>query len=1053
MLINMNFINKNKYYIFIGFCILVSVSYVLLNFYKENVKLNDEQKVGASSWLSGYTYRQLVNVSSGAVAPGTNYVPSIRISNKVNPIASSTWIVNGKTYNYRLPITIKENTGQALTNQKVRAYIDTAWLKANGYVDGSSSGNTVEFTGSSSSQVLTYYFATSLYNSKTSQYFFYIDIGAYQSTTTYMYFDPDNTGVSTNWVDPATVGYYYNDTNWSATTSSFNIRWIDDNSNNNAYRDSWVWFGGPTNGMAVNYTYGGTTYTATITPKTIYDLANYSAYGCSTSTTSVVQAGDASTVNLGNYERFYGTGIPGGATINSAKMYYWPFSNLSGTTVRTNLQVENSTSTANFASTTCALIAARSYSSVVAWDSIPAWTTGNYYYSNDIKSILQPLVGSLVFQNTFYATSSLYNMPIVNVPSLFTADVYLDGLAQDWPYDVVFTTSDGVSQLNFTTERETEYSDAQDFIMFHPKAVGSFEANSVYQVYIYYGKNTNLTYSSYLSDNQVYALSEHFDATSTNSWLTSGGSWSISPQQMAANKAGVYRNTRNPVLVQKNGLWYQFYINTNSIAPGILFTTSAMTTKDFRHWNLLGDVFNDYSTANVNASVYSNPSEYFGNIATSTDGTYWAGLTVCSYSPGLGLASSSDLINWRKCTATTSLSLVDTTAKCGTTTKPFDWSIAYDQPNNMWYAFATNCHLVGSTSVGMVVATSTGANPCADTWKAQGYVPYFTDLPNLVYQENYDIKKINSTWYLFYSGDYLLAAPQKIGIATSSNLANMSGWKNNGYINKPRYSFEESLQGTGKFWIGDDGLYYMTYTAEPYFYYIYNIGDAFSPLILVDNYVGLATTTAARFAASSTDWDATNMDNMLYQSASTTNLLSRATTTTVYGNISMVTDMMTRWTSNNQRIGVTWRENAGDFYAANFVPGNGSYNGDLQVWKVIGGSWGLMSSTTLNFPYWVGSEIHRIRVQSYNGYDIVGYSAYGESWTTVFASTTSYLANTGNIGVFTYGIQGYFNNLFISPFVYPDVSFGGQGVEIPAARQPILGAGRIRLRGKNFIIK
>ena len=1027
-----------KYLPLIGLTVLFLGLVGFLYFKNIKPEIKDETKLGG--FYGGYANAQTVGITSGAVAPGANYVPEIKISNKENPIASSTYIINGKTYHHRIQLGVTENYGQTLTDYRVRFYLDTNFLWKYGFISSTSLGADFEFTGANGSTTLAYYHSVSTANNpnsstaKASPYFVKMSLSANQSTTTFMYFDSAVTATSSNFLDPANYPLsYYSSTGWDAS-SSLDVVWNDNGSTAGAYRDSFGWFGGaPYISLVLNYTYSGTTYDATTTPAKGADFLNYSDFGSTCSTSSVfMSAGNVYLIYIYRSNiRFENTGIPAGATINSARLYFYAYDTQSANTVKTTLKLETATSTLDFSTSSCAQVFARSTSvASTTWNSIPAWTANNHYYSANFSSLVQTNVGTLVSYNPFYATSSLYYMPLVSVPNLFQADIYLNGDSLDWPYDIDFAAQDGSTILNYTTEYETEVSAQQDFVIFHPKIIDYIDANSTYTIYLYYGKDTNLTRSSYFNANNVYTLNEPFDATSTNSWKTTGGSWSISNQQMPSNKAGIYRNTRNPVLVQKDGLWYQFYINTNGLAPSLTWHTSAMTTKDFVHWNLLGDVYQDYSPYTVNQSgIYQLVQEYWGNIATSSDNTYWAGYSS-NGSNDFGLASSSDLTHWSRCNVSLTSALLDTSAKCSTT--PFDYSIAYDQPNNMWYAFGTNCHLVGSTSQGFVVATTTGSNPCNSNWHAQGFVKWFNDLPFLLYQENIDVKKFGNTWYMFYSGDHNLSAPQRVGVATSSDLSNMRGWKNNGYINKPAYAFEMSLQGTGKVWQGSDSTYYMLYTAEPYWYSIYNVGDAFSPLIMVDNYVGLATSTSADFTASSTNWHATLMNNMLHQSSSSVNLLARATTSATYGNISFVTDMMTNWNANNQRVGVTWREQSGNnYYAANFVPGNGTYNGDFQVWKVINGSWTSLSSTTLNFPYWEGAAIHRIRVQTYNGLDIVSYSAYGENWTVAYSATDADLANTGMVGTFTYGMEGYFNNLTVQPFVYPEVTFAGTVIPPP----------------------
>jgi len=70
--------------------------------------IQDAMPANAAGFLAGYSYRQPLAVITSSTAPGANYVPSIRISNLANPIQSSTYTVNSKTYHYRIQIILQD---------------------------------------------------------------------------------------------------------------------------------------------------------------------------------------------------------------------------------------------------------------------------------------------------------------------------------------------------------------------------------------------------------------------------------------------------------------------------------------------------------------------------------------------------------------------------------------------------------------------------------------------------------------------------------------------------------------------------------------------------------------------------------------------------------------------------------------------------------------------------------------------------------------------------------------------------------------------------------
>ena len=160
------------------------------------------------SWLSGWQYRKSHTINGSSAGAVTDYQVRIRVhygegsdsgedvylNNLKYNVESGNWTVDGNTYNYRLKITVKENSGSNLTDYQVKIVIDTAWLVSKGYA--TSSGNEVRFTQSDGSTLLSFWRENSFNQSETVYWVKIPSLSANSEIYIYMYFDPDLTSAS-----------------------------------------------------------------------------------------------------------------------------------------------------------------------------------------------------------------------------------------------------------------------------------------------------------------------------------------------------------------------------------------------------------------------------------------------------------------------------------------------------------------------------------------------------------------------------------------------------------------------------------------------------------------------------------------------------------------------------------------------------------------------------------------------------------------------------------------------------------------------------------------
>jgi len=178
-------------------------------------------------WLYGWRYRKKHVINGSTAGAVTDYQVRIRVhygegsdsgedvylNNPKYHIESGSWTVDGNTYSYRLKITVKENSGNNLTDYQVKIVIDTAWLVSKGYA--TSTGNEVRFTQSDGSTLLSFWRENSFNQSETVYWVKIPSLSANSSIDIYMYFDPDLTGVSDASDGEATFIFFDNFETWS----------------------------------------------------------------------------------------------------------------------------------------------------------------------------------------------------------------------------------------------------------------------------------------------------------------------------------------------------------------------------------------------------------------------------------------------------------------------------------------------------------------------------------------------------------------------------------------------------------------------------------------------------------------------------------------------------------------------------------------------------------------------------------------------------------------------------------------------------------------------
>ena len=311
--------------------------------------VTDIGTVHATGWLGGYSYHKSLVVTSSSTAPGVNYVPTIKISPYSNPIstASSSWTVNGTTFHYRIAIPVTEDNGATLANYYVRMQVNTIWLNNNGYFRSGGAGDEAEFTNSAGT-VLPYYYDTTLFNQASSTYWVKMSLGIGQSTTTYMYFDP-NAATSTSYtpVSVTTNGYSSSTTvQVSATGDDMRYYTTTYASTTCATSTSYAWFDGGDDGLG---------YTGR------------------------------------SSARFLNVSIPRAATITSSSLTLVAYNAQSATTTRTYIHGEAADNAPQI--TTCSDFLNRTRTTAsTEWDSIPSWTASSTYVSPDLSAPIQEIV-------------------------------------------------------------------------------------------------------------------------------------------------------------------------------------------------------------------------------------------------------------------------------------------------------------------------------------------------------------------------------------------------------------------------------------------------------------------------------------------------------------------------------------------------------------------------------------------------------------------------------------------------------------------------------------
>ena len=100
------------------------------------------------SWgfaLTGYTnHKNIVLTGSTAGQAAAGYVIPISVSPDADPVESGTWTVNSTVYKYRVPISVVEVTGGALTNYPCLVEINTKALYQRGFISATQTGDEFE---------------------------------------------------------------------------------------------------------------------------------------------------------------------------------------------------------------------------------------------------------------------------------------------------------------------------------------------------------------------------------------------------------------------------------------------------------------------------------------------------------------------------------------------------------------------------------------------------------------------------------------------------------------------------------------------------------------------------------------------------------------------------------------------------------------------------------------------------------------------------------------------------------------------------------------------
>ena len=943
--------------------------------------------------IAGYHNSWLVPINGSATAATpAGYLQSLWVSQYPDPIETGSWVVNSKTYNSRLPISVLDTTESTLTDKFHVFEIDTAWLVANGYFHASADGDEVEFTDADGSTTLSYTIDTvhTSFDSARTHYHVQFSLTALQNTTKYFYFDVDQSATSTN---------FFTD----RSTTLFDI--------------------------------AASTDDCLVGTNSSIDLVR-----------NVVAAGNAfGTVSFDSGMRFFIDGtIQSGYTIDSAVLKVTetavdPSSTVSTPTI---IDCEDADSTATF-STYADFVGRSSTTASVNWTPSPdTWVAGTTYDSPDISDCLQEVVDRAGFDgehltvfwrddtiivfaarhgssyddateqnpqievtHSNYVLPNIENKPAIVVPRLYDADVRLDGTSDNFPTDVVFVDPVSLTQLTHYINEESRTSLKLKSMEFLVKVDAVIPQSGTTNILLLTGKPSQTTFDPFYSASDAYNYYNDFESQTTG-WSDVTGTWALSSQQKPIHKGNDFAFSRAHQIIYSGGKYHMFmwgarqWIDVGYTNPddkdGLYgwrgpHSVYKSTSTDLIHWENEFEVFLD-NRAWCNTTGYM---QWNANIL-EVDGVFYMlytnfALTSDDYVTALGVATTTDLDVPFVASAANP---IWTGGEQGSSTKSVDGFLYHE--SGVWYLIYRT--LAGGDN-NLYYATRTAATP-EGPFINQGVL-----FDAGAYTEGWEVTKRDGTYY-FFAGDIGGGFRQEIRAYSAPDIT--GPWTSLGRITMTTQEGTYDAQGLPRF-IEVDSELKMLY-----------FGQCQTPEAAdetnIDNFLYSATESSFPLV-----WDIDNVSGMLLQSHTFQTESTFIYETTVYSDFRITVPLMMLYEQEN--AGVIVRRQPDPLSRYYIVQFDRTLNA-IQLRRVFELSNVLVAQATLNFTMSPAGSLYQIDVVCYGSDIYVSYNRYGDSWTPAFNVTDTVLPNTGLIGLSADASTSYYDKVAISDAVMPAPTIG-----------------------------
>ncbi|MGD0020840.1 MAG: hypothetical protein ABSC54_00910 [Smithellaceae bacterium] len=968
------------------------------------------------SWcfaLVGYTNHKIIILTgSSAASTSAGYVVPIRVSPDADPVESGTWTVNNTVYKYRIPITVKEVTGSALTNYPCLVEINTRALYQRGFISATQTGGEFEFYDGSTNY--TYYvFGTDCNSLKAgfrqyrTRYYVRLSLTANQTKTIYFYFSNTVTAVSSNSKTMADIFTTYSYDS-GTTTNLDDVRYFGAMS---SYDDNIGAIG------SYFYNYYQTTEESGMHFTGINVNSNYLADSI------IGWAGATLTVSLS--ELGYNQ----------------------GTNLSTQIVAEDTDNAAIFSTKSDYESRKRSYTAVI-WNITSALTYGAIYTSPDITSVLQSVIDrsgfksgnsiNIYWQKTSYCATGQYRavdahnlypssaprlqftvylhpdykkLPTVTMPQLVVADVFLDGNSSFFPYDVAFTANDGITQLYQSDIPGRLISDTK-VVTWGVKTSATIPQSRNLNIKIWYTNASQTTKHAYWSASNTFTYFNDFES-GISDFTTVSGTWAQGTQQRPVIKGGVNGWTRSPVLFKTGSTyklldtpawkwtdfgmlkiwetpWSQGTLHTATIIDDYWYTSGYPPYEDKSHGSTYGQVYSRYP----NCVVTNN-----GGMTYYRTDTNPSGEITLSKSLDNGATWSFVLVIWTKGDQGT-LAGGDSTGVSGF----LYWE------TDTWYLYI---NYVGVDSPPLYVATRVNSSPEGSyTVYANGGVPYNLH-PYTDYQEEVKVVKNGRSYYTFAGNLTPCPSPvnsttcQRIVYATANTpLGDSSTHKFSqpAMITMNTYDGDFAEQGMASL-LQDGGDWYMIYFGQP------QSANNASDVGDIDNFLYLAKATSFP-----DQWTPQKLIKTL-QSGSSQSCNTIVKNSTSYSNIVINTNLELPYGSNTGGVVFRYQDSSNYYYA--FL--NKTYN-TVGLYKVVAGVWTVLNYAKLKFTINASGTFYPLRIGLYGSQIVVQASQYGSYWDTYINVSDASLATSGQVGFIGLNSKLYVDDIAISPYLYPEVS-------------------------------